>query len=54
MELGMEIDDELVAERELKEKCFHVWNALGKKAVFIRTFGALPRFAVPTHEYDRR
>ena len=50
----MEIDDELVAERELKEKCFHVWNALRKKAVFIRTFGALPRFAVPTPEYDRR
>ena len=50
----MEIDDELVAERELKQKCFHVWNTLRKKAVFIRTFGALPRFAVPTPEYDRR
>jgi hypothetical protein len=54
MELGMEIDGELVVARELLKKCFQVWASHWKSAAFVRSFYALPRFPAPTPDFDRR
>jgi hypothetical protein len=37
MELGMEIDGELVVARELLKKCFQVWASHWKSAAFVRS-----------------